>query len=293
MQKKKFLQLIHDFENRGYTHQELAACIGVPYKSLEDALKKAAYKPDIFKKLSDFFNITFENDLVDQRNKTLKTEAKHLKNVSQVLRYLMNDVGSISEGELFRRTGVPQPTIHRILSGMTPNPREQAIKPLADFFKVTTDQLLARVPLSKERIPGTFDHEMLLRKSLPILSFSDVIKWPSFAKKIAQSSWAHWVTSETVSSEKSFAVKLDKDSSFRMFKKDSLIIVDYAKKPADGSYVIVHADNANEAIIARYNTDKKLLVLDDKATKIYPSTKQSRILGVIVEIRRLLEEESC
>jgi len=43
--------------------------------------------------------------------------------------------------ELQRATGVPQPTIHRILSGESNDPRTKTLQPLADYFGVTVADL--------------------------------------------------------------------------------------------------------------------------------------------------------
>lgn len=43
--------------------------------------------------------------------------------------------------QLSEATGVPQPTIHRILAGESKDPRTETLKPLADFFGVTTAYL--------------------------------------------------------------------------------------------------------------------------------------------------------
>lgn len=50
-------------------------------------------------------------------------------------------LNGLSEGELSRRTGVPQPTIHRILKGKSADPRESTLRPLASAFKVTASEL--------------------------------------------------------------------------------------------------------------------------------------------------------
>jgi transcriptional regulator with XRE-family HTH domain len=47
----------------------------------------------------------------------------------------------ISENELARKTGVPQPTIHRVLKGKSEDPRDATLRPLAGFFGVSVEQL--------------------------------------------------------------------------------------------------------------------------------------------------------
>ncbi len=54
--------------------------------------------------------------------------------------------------ELQRATGVPQPTIHRILTGESSDPRTKTLQPLADYFGVTVAELRDR-DLSTPAIP--------------------------------------------------------------------------------------------------------------------------------------------
>lgn len=46
--------------------------------------------------------------------------------------------------ELQRATGVPQPTIHRILTGESSDPRTKTLQPLADYFQVTVAEMRDR-----------------------------------------------------------------------------------------------------------------------------------------------------
>ena len=51
-----------------------------------------------------------------------------------------------SENQLSRNTGVPQPTIHRILAGRVADPRDGTLRPLATWFGVTVEQLRTNLP---------------------------------------------------------------------------------------------------------------------------------------------------
>lgn len=68
----------------------------------------------------------------------------HMNNLAANLRHLMA-VESLSENQLSRNTGVPQPTIHRILSGRVADPRDGTLRPLADYFGVTVEELRTHV----------------------------------------------------------------------------------------------------------------------------------------------------
>lgn len=52
----------------------------------------------------------------------------------------------LSENQLARNTGVPQPTIHRVLAGKVEDPRDGTLRPLAEYFGVTVEQLRTELP---------------------------------------------------------------------------------------------------------------------------------------------------
>ncbi|WP_095108019.1 XRE family transcriptional regulator [Pseudomonas sp. Irchel 3E20] len=72
------------------------------------------------------------------------------RNVSIVLRELLDSHG-ISPTELHRRTGVPQSTLSRILGGKIVDPSDKHISKLAEYFRVSTEQLRGRVPIAPAR----------------------------------------------------------------------------------------------------------------------------------------------
>jgi len=72
-----------------------------------------------------------------------------VKNISDVLSFLMSDLG-IKSAELARKTGVAQPVISRLMTGVTTNPQVLTIKPIADFFYVNLEQLLGMSPLDAQ-----------------------------------------------------------------------------------------------------------------------------------------------
>lgn len=66
--------------------------------------------------------------------------------VGAILSGLMKDAG-ISESALSRSTGVPQTTINRIINGVTNDPRERVLAPIAKHFGITVPMLRGQVPM--------------------------------------------------------------------------------------------------------------------------------------------------
>jgi len=71
-------------------------------------------------------------------------------NLSGTLSLLMSEKG-IKSAELARKTGIGQPVIYRLMTGTTDNPQIQTLKPIADFFEVSIDQLLGLSPLTNQK----------------------------------------------------------------------------------------------------------------------------------------------
>jgi phage repressor protein C with HTH and peptisase S24 domain len=80
-----------------------------------------------------------------KRTSTMRVMQK--RNVSTVLRALLDQHG-ISPTELHRRTGVPQSTLSRILSGKIVDPSDKHISKIAEYFAVSTDQLRGRAEVA-------------------------------------------------------------------------------------------------------------------------------------------------
>ena len=80
-----------------------------------------------------------------------------MNNLSNVLSFLMAGLG-IKSAELARKTGIAQPVISRLMTGVTSNPQVLTIKPIAYFFDVSLEQLLGISPLDMK---NDFDNAQL------------------------------------------------------------------------------------------------------------------------------------
>lgn len=81
--------------------------------------------------------------------------------ISKQLGKLMRDQG-LSQSALSRATGVPQPTINRILSEVTREPRRDSVVRIANYFNVTPESLYQApnnpaASRKKESIEDLFD----------------------------------------------------------------------------------------------------------------------------------------
>ena len=66
--------------------------------------------------------------------------------VGKILNSLLSE-HNLKVSEFARRINLPQPTIQRIAAGMCENPHISSLKPIADYFSITVDQLKGLEPI--------------------------------------------------------------------------------------------------------------------------------------------------
>jgi transcriptional regulator with XRE-family HTH domain len=284
-EKIKKLMLSHGIRSEA----KLAAYVGIAQPTLNRLLVGKTINPnqELLKKIAGFFDVTVDSLLIAQHSIDIyipENERYH-DSSSAILQYLMKDIGNISEGELSRRTGVPQPTIHRILSGKTPNPRKHSIEPLAKFFNVSVDQMLGRIPLSKDRISGTFVSDIIHQKTIPILNLKEVFAWPEILNKPDFRRNRNWLTTDSKINSLSFAFNIDNSTYSPEFKQGTLLIVDSQRKPKTNDFV-VYFPNHDQMLIGQINIalhDLTLSVISPEINET--SIDAAGLRGVVVEAK--------
>ncbi len=142
--------------------------------------------------------------------------------IGKTVRKLMEE-NNLSEADLCRGVNLPQTTINRLLSGQTNDPRISTLTAIAQFFKVTIEQLLGVEPLITSHIGS-----VKRGQDLPILSWEQVENWleafPSI-EAIANNHTTEWVKTEKPFVRGSFAV-WTQPSMEAFFGRKSLLLVD-------------------------------------------------------------------
>jgi transcriptional regulator with XRE-family HTH domain len=207
---------------------------------------------------------------------------KQLK-LHEVLRHLMDEI-HISEAELARQTKIPQPTLHRILSGATTSPRGASLAPLAHFFSITINQLLGEDPLPKNRVPGTYNPRIQGWKSLPLLKISEI---QAFLESDDKTSSERWVSTDMTVSKEAFAIVAEGNAMAPRFEEGTILIFEPEQKPRDQDFVV--------ALIKKQNTPlfKQILIDgDDRYLKSFNADyrtvfmdKDDSLLGTLVQAK--------
>lgn len=270
---------------------QLARDIGISQSAIRRFLAGETHKSDQknIKKIAEFFDVPVDHLLVDNPLESvyIPEAARYHDSPSSVLRYLMQDIGDISEGELSRRTGVPQPTIHRILSGTTPNPRLESIEPLAEFFNVSSDQMLGRIPLSKDRISGSFAATSATNKIVPLLGWTEIAYWPEIMANPDFKMDRNWITSESGIKGAAFASKIGNTDYLPEFRKDTTIIIDVTRTPKEGDFVLGLLKKKKIAILGQFieEEDRDILLPLSQIDKELRIGEDIILLGVVAEAK--------
>lgn len=214
-----------------------------------------------------------------------------MNTISKNLRQLM-DLRGLSENRLATETGVPQPTIHRVLSGRVADPRDGTLRPLADYFGVTVEQMRTGLPASHAGTPGTIpayavkafehgdeldgDREVLVAVVDVVVSGGHGSPAPEFVetsfRMAYQLSWFHQVRAKP---EDVKVMKVFGDSMERtLFNGDRIAVNTGDKEVADGRvYVFMTPGPYPDIKVKRlYRTaDGRLRIVSDNPDKTqYP-----------------------
>jgi SOS-response transcriptional repressor LexA len=180
------------------------------------------------------------------------------------------------QNELARRVKLPQPTIQRIAAGVCENPHISSLKPIADYFSITVNQLKGIDPIPR------FDKI----QKLSLISWSEVINWSKY--KLTQSN--EHVIADIAVSDGAYALRILDGAMEPLFPYNSILIVDATIQPKDRSYVIAHIHEAEIPIFRQLiinGADKYLKPLspDTGIYKMRQLDKLDIILATVVQAR--------
>lgn len=184
----------------------------------------------------------------------------------------------INEAELSRRTHIPQPTLHKILTGKTEDPRFSTLQQLASFFQLTVDEIA-------NGITGSFESKETRINSIPIISWRDCVENFAFTKTLSIASWKNWISVENAP-EGAFGIESTASAEPR-FPRGTILIVAPNIYPKDGDLVIVKYKKAEEATLRELSIDgpNKFLISINPAFNKENYDETKKIVGVVIEYR--------
>lgn len=211
---------------------------------------------------------------------------KDRSKLHEVLSLLMQEV-NINEAELARKTDIPQPTLHRILSGATKSPRGSSLAPLANFFSVTINQLMGVDELPENRVKGTHNSRIYGWTPVPMINWKHAASWEKFQHTLRDQTWADWSSTDLTTSDSTFAIKVKGDAMAPTFVEDTILIIDPDLVPKNRDYVIVSlagSEKANFRQLLIDGNDKYLRAVNQEF-RTMQLDKGNKVIGTLIQAR--------
>lgn len=226
------------------------------------------------------FEIAFMN--------TLEHRSQQEPHIMLILKQLLQHT-NISANALAKELQFPAPTISRLITGEVKDPRSSTLIAIADYFGITTDQLLGREALS-EKFYATHHGATLIIKppmSIPILNITQAREHTKYADHPKE--WLHWQAKNHHSPHQPnhiFAVHIKNNLYEPIFNKETLIIINPDIKLESGDYILVSFAEDTNATIKKYISEgryKYLHPLNPNLKTISFDENDCTIIGTIIE----------
>jgi len=224
----------------------------------------------------------------------MTTEIEVINRLKDTMLRLLFD-RDINVNELAQQTGVSRATVQRIVHGNL-LVRDKSLQPIADFFKITLEQLKGNEPIF-----GLSDYKNELAKEIgvqrvPLLNWDAIEEWcnPSHTHASVSSDIA-FVIAESPVSDDAFAAKIIDSAMEPVFSKGCRAIFDPEKTPKDRSYVLVKLATEKLPIFRQLilNGENKLLkpLSPDLAQYgVQPLSTHDTMLASLVEVKLQFNE---
>ncbi len=210
---------------------------------------------------------------------------------SQILKRLMFHRG-IRTTELARRIGLKQPTVHRIVEGVSPTPHQSSLVPLAEFFGITVEQLRGEEPLPWTLYDtwGLHGQDMA---PVPVITWEDAVSWPQNPNQ-DQARHEPILMPRPVN-ENVFALVMEDSSMSPQFPKGTVLVIDPKKSYKDRSYVLIKMKDHTRAVFRQLLLDArqyylKCLSPDLDGVRAEPLSEETQICGTLIQARLNYEE---
>ncbi len=142
----------------------------------------------------------------------------------------------VSYLELSERTNIPIATLKRLRSDLA-NPTLDSLLPIAEYFKITLDQLIGIAPLSLRANSWNY---------IKIIQWDQVSIWQTLGENECE-----YTITDAKISKNNFALIVCNDD-WPGFIKGSILIIDTEMQPKQGDYVVTQRVGSKEATLKQY-----------------------------------------
>ncbi len=220
--------------------------------------------------------------------------AKTYPKLAKILKKLLFDK-EMKPIDLARKLNIPQPTIHRLVTGKSSRPYRSSLEPIANYFEISIDQLVGEEPFATEDASSAASNALanshLNVKMIPIL------KWQNASNLSSTTTPSNPVTDETPTlvvapdtHESAFSLIMHDTSMEPLFPRGTTLIFDPTHRPKDRSYVLIKLHEHKTPVFRQLLIDMdhqylKPLNPDLSIFKMRLLGKKDKILASLVESR--------
>ncbi|MDX2165043.1 MAG: helix-turn-helix transcriptional regulator [Gammaproteobacteria bacterium] len=203
-----------------------------------------------------------------------------IKKFRENLTHLM-DAAKISMTELYKNTNIPITTIQRLRNDPKANPTISSLKPIADFFSLTIDELISGDLTKLSTKKGVYKENKQYWTKVPILTWKEAINWKAHLKKESPV-----VTTDIDISSSAYALKIEEDLDDG-FRKNSTIIIDPEVEAENMDYLISYKSDSKLPILKQLREHDGDLYLKPLVRGIAPTPFKEEyiVLGVVRQIK--------
>lgn len=221
--------------------------------------------------------------------------------VKNNLKKLMVSDEKISEGELSRKTGVPQTTIHRILSGQIKESKPSTLRPLANYFGLTLAQLQGEEPIPLQRQTEVLQanankgsqHNNYLgapARLIPLITWEQASHWKEIGESYQHDSAQGWVATNKNVGPRAFGLIIQGNSMTAThgpsFEDGCQIVVDPDRKATHKDFVVVKQTDKTSAMLRQLSVEGGAYDLFPLNARypIIPISDLKNICGVVCQL---------
>ncbi len=199
--------------------------------------------------------------------------------VGAVLTELMSEA-NIDESKLARACNISLASLSRIKNNPESNPTISTLRPVAEFFNISIDQLLGYSPIEKKKSPI---------KKIAVIQNNDVFNW--LDNKTTKNPIAQWLIYEHSASDYTFAINHKLNTNNNIFTH-CLLIVDPKRCLAHEDIAFIYNKKIGNYFLRKISIDDQekvflspiepgfsdYIALDTCSVNI-------QIIGVVIETR--------
>jgi len=205
---------------------------------------------------------------------------------------------SLDESSLAKACKISLASLSRIKNNPESNPTISTLRPIAQYFNITIDQLLGYSPLNKEDLKSlnhkknkkSSDHKNKNKtKNIPVIKTEDINTW--LKNKTAKYPINHWLSSDLRYSNHTFVINYNLDSSSSLLQ-NCLLFVDPKKELANNDLILIYNTKLSEYLLRNLyiddNNNKYIKPIENGNFAYAALDNQSehiQVIGVVIEFR--------